>query len=79
MGRSAADISLSALVRQTEENVALVECFDPAHNRCPIASASRLATTLDDALDALPVVLDRRTLADLLEPRKALVPLLARR
>lgn len=79
LGWPAVDISLGALVRQTEENVALVECFDPEHNTCPIASASRLATTLDDALDVFLVVLDRRTLADILEPRNALVPLLARR
>lgn len=79
LGRPAVHISLGALVRQTEENLALVECFDPEHNTCPISSACRLASTLDDALNAFLAVLDRRTLADILEPKNALVPLLARR
>ena len=79
LGRLASDISLGALVRQTEANLALVECFDPEHNTCPISSACRLTTTLDDALNAFFAVLDQQTLADILEPRIALVPLLARR
>jgi len=75
----AVDISLGMLVRQTEENLALVECFDPEHNTCPISSACRLASIVDDALNAFLAVLDRKTLADILEPKAALVPLLARR
>jgi Rrf2 family nitric oxide-sensitive transcriptional repressor len=79
LGKPATDISLGALVRQTEENLALAECFDPEHNTCPISSACRLAGTLEEALHAFLTVLDRRTLADLLSPREQLVPLVARR
>lgn len=79
LGKSAGDIRLGALVRQTEENLALVECFDPEHNTCPISSACRLAGTLDEALQAFLAVLDEKTLADILEPKAALVQLLARR
>ncbi len=78
MAKSADAIALGALVRQTEENLALAECFDPEHNTCPIASACRLAGTLDEALKAFLAVLDRKTLADILEPREQLVTLLAR-
>lgn len=40
--RAASDIRIGELVRQTEENLTLVECFDPATNTCPIASACTL-------------------------------------
>lgn len=69
------DIRLGQLIRQTEENLALVECFDPETNTCPIAPACQLAGVLDDALAAFLAVLDRRTLADTLEPREQLVAL----
>jgi Rrf2 family nitric oxide-sensitive transcriptional repressor len=70
------DIRIGALVRQTEENLTLVECFDPEHNTCPISSACRLSGLLGDALGAFFSVLDGRTLADVLEPRLQLVSLL---
>jgi Rrf2 family nitric oxide-sensitive transcriptional repressor len=78
LARKPEDIRLGALLRQTEENLALVECFDPEHNRCPITSACRLSTLLDDALEAFMAVLDARTLADVIEPRAELVALLMR-
>ena len=79
IAKAAADISIGTLVRQTEENLVLVECFDPEHNTCPIASACELTSTLDEALQAFLAVLDRKTLADILEPRVALAQLLVRR
>ncbi len=79
LGKPTVDIALGALVRQTEENLAIAECFDPEHNTCPISSTCRLASTLDEALTAFLAVLDRYTLADMLEPRERLVPLVSRR
>jgi Rrf2 family transcriptional regulator, nitric oxide-sensitive transcriptional repressor len=78
LARPPGEIRLGALIRQTEENLALVECFDPEHNTCPITSACRLAMLLDDALQAFMSVLDKATLADVMEPRAQLVSLLAR-
>ena len=66
-----AKINIGAVVRQTEENFCLVECFDPAHNTCPIAPACGLAPALDAALKAFLEVLDRYTLEDFTRsPRK---------
>ncbi|QJR35339.1 RrF2 family transcriptional regulator [Gemmatimonas groenlandica] len=79
LGKSVHDISIGVLVRQTEENLALAECFDPQQNTCPISSACRLTGTFDEALNAFLAVLDQKTLADILEPRAELVPLLVRR
>jgi Rrf2 family transcriptional regulator, nitric oxide-sensitive transcriptional repressor len=60
------DIRLGDVIRQTESDFALVECFadNPA---CRIQSACRLHPILDEALGAMFLVLDGYTLADLLE------------
>lgn len=76
LARPAELIRIGELIRQTEENLTLVECFDPATNTCPIAPACTLSGVLDDALQAFLGVLDRKTLADALAPRDHLVQLL---
>ena len=69
--RPAGSIRVGRVVRETEESFGLVECFTPETNRCPIAPACTLATTLDRALKAFLEVLDDVTLADLVrQPRR---------
>lgn len=71
LSRAAEAIRIGDVVRATEESFALVECFDPDTNTCPIAPACVLAGTLDRALTAFLAVLDEVTLADLVRhPRK---------
>ena len=69
-------INLAVLVRATEDNLALVPCFVPEGNDCPIAPACALASVLDDALGAFFAVLEKSTLADLVKPRKRLLTLM---
>ncbi|MFG6158803.1 RrF2 family transcriptional regulator [Halomonas sp. 1390] len=70
------DIPLGELVRATERDLELVECFGDS-NECVITPACRLKPILAEALAAFIAVLDRYTLADLLGPqRPALVRLL---
>lgn len=71
-----AEINIGKVVRATEDNLTLVECFDPVHNQCPIAPACALAPALDEALTAFFAVLDRYTLADITERPRALQRLL---
>jgi len=72
LGRAPQDIVLGAVIRQTESDLALVECFtDQA--ACRIRPACRLHAILDEALNAMFLVLDGYTLADLLENPKGLV------
>lgn len=66
------DINIGAVVRASEDDMRIVECFDPASNTCPIAPACVLPRVLDEALAAFFGVLDRYTLKDLLKPRTAL-------
>ena len=68
-------LSIGTLVRQCEENLALVDCFDCGKSTCPIAPACRLYGVLDDALGAFFKVLDKKTLADVLKPRRELLRL----
>ncbi|WP_456684786.1 Rrf2 family transcriptional regulator [Bradyrhizobium sp. P5_C11_2] len=64
LGRPAADIVVGAVVRQTEDDLALVECF--ASGACAITAPCRLRRALGEALGAFLAVLDGYTLADLL-------------
>ncbi len=69
-------IGVGAVVRRAEGADLPAECFDRAHNRCPIVHACRLKGVLRDADAPFPAVLDRYTLADLVQDRAALVALL---
>ncbi len=74
--RPAHEINIGEVVRRTEGNLALVECFDPATNQCVITDACRLKGVLGEALEAFFRVLDGYTLSDLLQERGALVAIL---
>ena len=60
-----AAINLGTLVRATEQDLTLVECFG-INNQCIITPACRLKEVLAEALEAFFHTLDRYTLADLL-------------
>lgn len=74
--RDPASISLGNVVRTTESDFALVECFEPVSNPCVIQETCRLRVVLNEALEAWLSILDRYTLADLIEPRSHLSQLL---
>ena len=58
-------INLGEVVRATEPDYALVECFATG-NQCAITRCCRLPEVLNEALQAFVETLDRYTLADLL-------------
>lgn len=76
LARPADAIVIGDVVRATEDNLSLVECFDPETNQCPIAPACGLAPALDEALKAFLGVLDRYTIADFVAKPRALERLL---
>lgn len=65
LARNPAAIRIGEVVRQTEEDFFLVECFDREHNCCVITPICHLRAALQEALAAFLSVLDRYTLADL--------------
>jgi len=65
LARRPEKIRLGDVLRATEPDFALVECFG-ADDQCIIASRCRLRGALKEALGAFLATLDRYTLADLL-------------
>ena len=59
-------IKVGAVVRMTETDFNLVECFDPVSNQCRLSSHCRLKGVLERAMQAYLAELDRVTLADLI-------------
>jgi Rrf2 family nitric oxide-sensitive transcriptional repressor len=66
LGRPPGEIGIGAVVRATEDNLDLVECFDAKTNTCRIAPACLLKQPFAEAVQAFLTVLDRYTLADML-------------
>ncbi|CAB4243709.1 HTH-type transcriptional regulator NsrR [Methylacidimicrobium sp. AP8] len=66
-------IHLGAVIRATEPDFALVECF-AAGNRCVITKRCRLPEVLNEALNNFVRTLDRYTLADLMLERRDFIP-----
>lgn len=66
--RPAGEIVLGDVVRQTETDFTLVECFDAENNTCLLDGHCRLKGVLKEAMDAYLKVLDGVTLADLVAP-----------
>lgn len=73
LARQPAMINLGAVVRATELNMNIAECFHQPTNTCPIAPACGIKRTLWEAREAFFGALDRYTLADLLTSRTELV------
>ncbi len=69
LARPADQIVLGDVVRTTEPDFALVECFSTG-NQCVITKCCRLQGVLQEALEAFLAVLDRNTLASIsLKPK----------
>ena len=65
LAMKSSEINLGAIVRETEPDFALVECFT-RQNQCAISGHCRLPNILNEALGAFVSTLDRYTLADLM-------------
>jgi Rrf2 family nitric oxide-sensitive transcriptional repressor len=76
LARAPETINIGVVVRATEDNLALVPCFDPATNTCPIAPVCVLAGCFNQALHAFFAVLESSTLADLARPRQQIAAIL---
>jgi Rrf2 family nitric oxide-sensitive transcriptional repressor len=70
LARRPREINIGDVVRHTEVNFELVECFNLQRNTCPIAPACFLKGALHDAQKAFMAVLDRYTLDDMLENKE---------
>jgi Rrf2 family nitric oxide-sensitive transcriptional repressor len=76
LAKDPSEINIGFIVRQTEDDFSLVECFDPERNACTISPACTLKGVLHKALQAYFEVLDGYTLEDLVKNKPMLVRLL---
>lgn len=65
LARAPDAINIGSVVRAMESLSGFVECFDPATNSCPVASACGLQGLLGAAVADFLARLDRHTVADL--------------
>jgi Rrf2 family nitric oxide-sensitive transcriptional repressor len=79
LNREPADINIGDVVRHTETDFHMAECFDPSGNRCLYSPACVLKDVLQSATAAYLGVLDRVTLASLMKKghpgKKAAAPI----
>jgi Rrf2 family nitric oxide-sensitive transcriptional repressor len=73
LARPPEEIRVGDVVRFTEDDMALVACFQAAGDggRCALLNVCSLQGLLGNALAAFMAVLDSQTLADLLRPGRA--------
>ncbi|MDT6941812.1 iron-responsive transcriptional regulator RirA [Brucella pseudogrignonensis] len=69
LGRVAKDISLFDVVRVTEENFAMAECFENDATECPLVDSCGLNSALREALNAFFGVLMKYSIDDLVKAR----------
>ncbi len=68
LGRPADEITLLDIVRVTEDNFAMADCFDNGMTNCPLVDACTLNSVWSEALAAFFAVLKSYTIADLIKP-----------
>jgi Rrf2 family nitric oxide-sensitive transcriptional repressor len=73
LSKPAKDINVGAVVRQTETDFDMVECFDASSNQCCLSQRCRLKSVLHQATSSYLAVLDGVTLADLVAPENVKV------
>jgi Rrf2 family nitric oxide-sensitive transcriptional repressor len=76
LARPVEAIGLAEVVRYTEPDMAIVQCFKPVDAPCAIRPSCVLRRALEKARDAFMAVLEDYTLADLVQPRLRLAGLL---
>lgn len=67
LGRPASEIVIGEVVRKTESDFSLVECFQDEKSHCALMPSCRLKNVLADALNVFLEKLDGVTLADLMD------------
>jgi len=79
LARQPHEINVAAVVRVTEPNLNLVECFDSRTNTCPIDAACGLKKVLMRAQDAFFTELEQYSLADFAPRAPSLIKLWQRK
>ena len=76
LSRSPAEINIGEVIRRSEGNFNIVECFNEGKQACSIVPGCRLKTVIAEAMDSFFSVLDHYTLNDLIANKRSLKSLL---
>ena len=66
LGMNPQDINLGQLLKITEDNLNILECFSTENNTCSIDGCCKLKPIINDALEAFKMQLSNYTLKDIL-------------
>ncbi|MBI1390805.1 MAG: Rrf2 family transcriptional regulator [bacterium] len=66
LAKHPSEITIGEVVRKTESNFHIVECFDPQTNHCSVTGVCHLKFILAEALEAFLKVLDNHTLESMI-------------
>ncbi|MAX23190.1 MAG: Rrf2 family transcriptional regulator [Phycisphaeraceae bacterium] len=69
-------IIIGKVVRVSEPNFNVVECFSKEHNTCPIAPNCKLKSIFNDAVNSFLEELDKHSLSEILSSPQKLTQLL---
>jgi Rrf2 family nitric oxide-sensitive transcriptional repressor len=70
LARAATEIGIGDVVRKTEPNLDIAECFNKESNSCVISPVCNLKSILGDARADFMQTLDRYTIANALNPQQ---------
>lgn len=74
LARDPAEINIGTVVRETESDFFMAECFNTEFNTCPLTPGCQLRSALGQATGAFLAVLDKVTLASILAPSPMATP-----
>ncbi len=77
LAKPAETIMVGEIVRKTEDDLNLVECFDAVTNTCPLIGICGLGKTFKKACSAFLEVLDSTTVADISANRREVLETLS--
>ena len=72
LAREAKDITLLDVVKVTEDNFLLAECFDEETAECPLIDVCKVNSALREALNAFFMALSKHTIEDMIENRRSI-------
>lgn len=76
LSRIPAEINIGEVIRRSEGNFDIVECFNSERQECSIAPSCRLKSVIAEAVASFFSVIDRYTLNDLIANKRNLKSLL---
>lgn len=69
LGKEAKDINIGELIRYTEDDLNIVECFGNKEGRCALKEECNFSNVMEEALDAFLATVDKYTLEDLVSDK----------